>query len=809
MSAPGATGRWLLLSLAAAILLAGCGGAESRKARHFEKGQAYLTAGNLEKARVEFRNALQISPTDSEARYENGVVEEKLGKPQIAASFYQGAIDSNADNVKARVALGRLFLLGGQPTQALDTIKPALDRHPDDAELLAIRAGGRIQMKDGAGARTDAERAVQLDPSNEDAIEILAGIYRADGQNEQAETLLREAVRRNAGTVELRLVLAQLEAGLGKNADVEALLLELVKLKPGEKAHRLRLAQYYSRLDRLDEAERVLRDGVAAIPDERMMKTALVDFLASRRSAAVAEKELKEFIAADPKDYELKFELAQFYIKNSDLPRAETVYRQVIDEAKLQGPGLTARDRYAALRIQQNDVKGAEKLIAEVLAESPRDDDALILRGNLALAQKDPKAAIADLRSVLRDQPNAAGVMRALARAHLANGEPALAEETMRRAVDANPGDATLRLDLAQLLAELGKPEQAKPVIDELVKLQPNNVQALGTQFKIAMATRDLVAAKSAADALVATQPKSGIGYYYQGIVADAEKRSDDALRLFDASLKIDPQATEPLQAATRDLVALNRAPEALKRLDGIIAQYPKSAFAANVKGDVLLSEKRTAEAITAFRTAMDRDPGWWVPYRNLALAQIAANDSNSAIGTMKTGIERASSPDALQGDLAGMFERMGRADDAIAVYEAALKKNAQSELAANNLAMLLVTYRKDQASLDRAKALVARFAASPNANYLDTYGWVMYKHGDDNAALAALRDVLAKSPQSPIAMYHLGMAQAQAGQKDSARDNLARSLNSGQKFAGMDEARATLDKLVSQGAAAAPPPNS
>jgi predicted Zn-dependent protease len=193
------------------------------------------------------------------------------------------------------------------------------------------------------------------------------------------------------------------------------------------------------------------------------------------------------------------------------------VYKQVIEDAKLEAPGLSARNRLASLRVQSNDIAGAEKLLAEVLAKSPRDDDALIMRGSLALTQKDPRTAIADLRSVLRDQPNAVGVMRSLSRAHLANGEPALAEETMRRAVEANPQDSSASLDFAQLLTQLGKAEQAKPVIDELVKQQPNNVAALDTQFKIAIATKDLVAARASADALVAAQPKSGLGYFYQG----------------------------------------------------------------------------------------------------------------------------------------------------------------------------------------------------------------------------------------------------------------------------------------------------
>src|SRR6202012_737205 len=111
------------------------------------------------------------------------------------------------------------------------------------------------------------------------------------------------------------------------------------------------------------------------------------------------------------------------------------------------------------------------------------------------------------------------------ARAHLANGEPALAEETMRRAVDANPTNAVARMDLARLLIDLHKPEQAKPVVDELVKQQPTNLDALAAQFQIAAANKDMVSAKAAADALVATNPKLALGYFYQGAVAEKEQK--------------------------------------------------------------------------------------------------------------------------------------------------------------------------------------------------------------------------------------------------------------------------------------------
>jgi tetratricopeptide (TPR) repeat protein len=790
--------RLFLTTLLVVVMpLAGCGGADARKARHLEKGREFLAAQNYEKARVEFRNALQIAPNDSEARYDNGAVDEKLGNPREAAQFYQGAIDTNSDNVRARTALGRLYLFGGSAERALEVIKPALDKHPEDAGLLTVRAAAAVQAKDLDGALGFAEHAVKLAPTSDDAVAVLAGIYTARQEPEKARALLERAIKDIPDTVDLRLALAQLDATLGQDAQVEALLLDLVRIKPDEQAQRLRLAQFYARSNHLDEAEKVLRDAVKALPAERNLKIALIDFLTARRSRAAATEELNTMIAGSPKDYELKFAQARFYEQGNEMPQAQAVYRQVITQAGSEPAGMTARNRLATLLVQTKDVAGAERLIAEVLAKTPRDNDALILRGNLELSKNDAKDAIVDLRAVLRDQPNATAVMRTLARAHLANGEPALAEETMRRAVDGSPKDVGARLDLAQLLAQLGKPEQAKPLLDELVKQQPDNVPALDTQFKVAMALKDLATAQAAANALVAAQPKLAVGFYYQGMTAEAETKLPEAARLYGASLDVKPEATEPLEALVRVLVKLKREPEALKRLDETGTRFPAVPAAFEIKGEVLLEARRPEEAQLAFKTAIEREPKWWTPYRGLAYAQVMSHDEPGAIATLQAGVAAASQPEALEVQIAAIYETQNKIDEAIGVYEAALHRDAHAELAANNLAMLLITHNTDQASLDRAKLLTARFSASKNAAYLDTYGWVLYKRGEMTAAVAALRAALSKTPDSPVSLYHLGMAQASAGEAAAARDNLKRSLDSGQRFSGMDEAKATLDKLA------------
>lgn len=780
------------------LVASGCGGAETREARHLKKGQAFLVAGNFEKARIEFQNALQIAPKDAQARFQMGVVNEKLGNPRQAAQFYQGVIDVDPAHVGARTRLARLYLFSGVPDRALDLIAPALEKHPDDAELLTVRAAARAQQKDTAAAMADAERAVALAPSNEDAVAVLAGMYASAGTTAKAQLLLERSIPKIPDTVDLRLVLAQIYAQENRAADTEALFVKLVQMRPGEKAHRIRLAQYYTRLNQFDAAERTLRDAEKALPADRDVKFSLIDFLAAQRGRDVAEKELQAMIAAQPEDNDLKFGLARFYEAGRLFPKAEAVYQGVIDKEKLEPAGLSARNRLATLRAQRNDTAGALTLVNEVLAKSPRDDDALALRGNLLLAKQDPRAAITDLRAVLRDLPNAVGVLRSLARAHLANGEPAIAEETLRHAVDANPKNTTLQLDFAQLLVNIGKAEQAKPILAELVKEHPDNTGALDTQFRVAMITKDYLTATSAAAAITSIDPKTALGPLYQGMVAEAQKRTDEALQRYSAAVALQPDAPEPLQAEVRLLVATKRGGEAIKRLDDYSARYPESSLGLDAKGALLLNDGKADDAQDAFRLAIKRSPKWWIPYRDLARAQLAANDAAAAMETLRKAQPLVDQTEALSAELASQLERQGRVDEAIGEYEALLRRFPQSDIAANNLAMMLVTYKKDSASLDRAKQLAAHFAGSANPSYLDTYGWVLYKRGETAESVPVLESVVAKAPNEPVARFHLGMAQSRAGSSAEARDNLQRAVNSGAKFAGLEEAKDQLAKLPS-----------
>lgn len=798
--------NWPQICVLAGLLtvgVSGCGGAQARYESHVQRGKQYLAAGNLDKAGVEFRNAVQIQPKAPEALYLDGRVAEQQGNVREAAALYQATIDQAPGYFQARASLGKLWVFSGAAQRALDTIAPGLAAHPDDADLLAVRAAARHQQKDDVAARADAERAVKVAPTNENAIAVLAALYTAAKDYPQAIALVQGAVGKSPQSVELREVLTNLYLVTSRVDEAEEQMRQIIELRPRDMAPRKQLALHLAHVQKLDAAQQVLEAAVAAFgklgdPSKASAaKLTLVEFVAARRSREQGEKTLRGFIAQDPGNMELRFGLGALLERTGAVKEAEAAYQEVIGREATSPKGLSARDRIAAIEVAQGRDREARKLVEEVLQKNPRDDDALILRANIELRGEDPTSAIGDLRVVLRDQPNSVPLQRTLAQAYLAKGEAALAEEALRGAMRSAPNDAAVRIDLAQLLAGSDRVEQAVALLQETVKSVPDDLQVREALIRTYLAKRDLPAARAVAQEMQARQPDSPAGFYFAGLVAGQEKHLEESQKDLEHALQLQPRAIDVLTSLARVEVARGAADAAIARVQDAVRQDPANALVENLLGELYLEQRDPTRAADAFNRAIEVDPHTWVPHRNLAKVRLIANDPAAAIAEYEAALKIAPTESRLVVEVTSLYEKQGRVDDAIARYDALYKGAPRmQQFAANNLAMLLVTYKTDRMSLDRARDLTSGFASSNNSSLLDTVGWVRFKRGEYRDALPVLEHAVERAPDSKVIRYHLAMAQLQLGMRDRARTNLESALAGAADFSGSQEARSALANL-------------
>jgi tetratricopeptide (TPR) repeat protein len=761
-----------------------------------ERGRSYLAQDNLDKASIEFRNALQIQPRDAEASYLNGRVAERRGNLSEAAALYQAALEARPDYEQALASLGRVMVFGGAAQRALDTIRPGLIAHPDSADLLAVCAAARHQLKDDVEALADAQRAVQLAPNNPDAIATLGGLYAQAGDYPRAVSLMSDAVLRMPWSADLREALATLYFSSGQAEKGDEQLRQIIRLRPREFTPRLHLAIRYAQEHHIDQAQAVLQAAVEQLPGNAQAKLALVDFIAEQRSREQGERTLRDFITREPDNPDLRFGLGALLQRTGAVTEAIATYSEVIRREGTAVSGLVARDRIAALELARGHYEAAGRIVGEVLRINPRDADALIMRGNIAMERNDPAAAIVDFRTALRDQPNSASLQRLLARAYLANGDLALAEDALRAAVDDAPGDVAVRVEFAQFLQQTDRAPQAVTLLEETDRAAPNNLQVQEALARAYIAKHDMAAARRAAEDLKARRPQSAAGFYLAGVIAQSEKRWADSEQNLALALELQPGA-DMLAAVVREHLARGNAAAALARLQSAVEADPQNVAVLDLLGEVYLATRDLQRAAATLARAQEIEPARWQIHRDMALVKTAAGDEPGAIAEYEAALRLSPGDPALTEPLASRYERAGRIDAAIRCYEDLYNRNPRMrQFAGNNLAMLLVTYKSDRESLDRARDLSSTFATSDNSALLDTNGWVQFKRGEFQAAAVVLQRALERAPTSSVIRYHLGMAQLQLGQRDSAQSNLESALSGSGTFSGAEEARSALATL-------------
>ena len=129
------------------------------------------------------------------------------------------------------------------------------------------------------------------------------------------------------------------------------------------------------------------------------------------------------------------------------------------------------------------------------------------------------------------------------------------------------------------------------------------------------------------------------------------------------------------------------------------------------------------------------------------------------------------------------------------------LKENPNIQVAANNLAQLLLDNRSDDASYARALELVKPLESTTNPAVLDTIGWAYYRNKQYQQAVQFLERAVAGAGQVPQLRYHLGMAYVATNNREGAVQELKQAVSSAQTdFAGLDEAKAELKKLGAAG---------
>lgn len=291
----------------------------------------FLRMQDYDRAKNDITSLMTIDPDSADAYM-------KMAQLELAQAHFQRALDLADLGSTKRGAFEELSVLQaralvglGRMDDAEQLIVDRLQLHPDDPDLLSTRA--RFLEADGNDQEAEAllRRAVQVDALHVNSRFMLANLLRRQGRTDEAVVLLEELLQIQPGNPRVLAAIGGVKDDDPEEARVY--LEEAVRLDPSNGIAIVNLGQAYLRLNQPDKAEAMLRRGLELIPDRLPVRNNLAVALMLQGKAEESERELREILQKNPRFTEARNNLSLALYRQKKYDEAEKQARQALGEA--------------------------------------------------------------------------------------------------------------------------------------------------------------------------------------------------------------------------------------------------------------------------------------------------------------------------------------------------------------------------------------------------------------------------------------------------------------------------------------------
>lgn len=495
----------------------------------------------------------------------------------------------------------------------------------------------------------------------------------------------------------------------------------------------------------------------------------------SRRSGdfAASAEYLRAALKSDPESVELRLKLSRLLMifsepdqalaiideglkvspDNADLyyERAKTLMLagrngEAADSAqKASELGGGDKANLMAVRLLANAGRGekALELADKWVAANPRQPDAYYERAMLHLGAGAGEKAESDLRKVLEFRPDHQQAVEVLAGQLFNRNERVEAKKLYEQLVKANPHQVKGRLALAQMLVEENRIEEAKAALDEAdrwIGPDPSDRTRQGLLY------------------MQADSPDKALS----ALEAIPENKRDERVWLFFGLAYIE----------------LGKFEQAVKALEKIPAESAFYGDAVERKSSALKSLGKVDEALAVLKAhaAKEKDSSHAI----FALANMLQGLTRYEESAKVIEDFLASHPDnrdtALIFALGVARDKLGDWEKSVAHMLRIIEINPDDAHALNYIGY---TWADRGIKLDEAEKYVTKAVKllPKNGYILDSLGWVYFKQGKYEKAVAELERASVLSPEDAVIMEHLGDARVKAGDREGAKKAYEKSL--------------------------------
>jgi len=585
----------------------------------------------VSKAIDNYKLALKADPSSAAVADELSTFYIESGRAREAQSDAEEELRSNPNDLYALRLLAKVYSAQIQgPQNRIDQVmlRRAIEQYQkiaslDPKDINSLVMLGRLQSfaSNSVEARNAYEKALALDPDNEDALTGLAQVYSDEGDVKKAGDLLKELAQKHP-------------SGRGLEA----------------------LAEFYRQSRQWGLAADTLRQALALNPPNADdLKRRMAEFLLISGRYADALAAYQELIDEDPENPQFYLRVSQIYRQQRDFAKA----REAADKARAldpMSPDIRINDAF----ILQGEGKIAEAVqtIKDLLASTEKSSYTKGDRASRADLFNQLSAfyregdqtdlAVEALRQAAEVNPDKAteetlAIVETYADAH----EYSKAQQELEAALKKSPDDRDLRSRRATLLAELGKTDQAISEAKKLLngkggKEDRDAYLTLASVYDKAKRWEDMGKALDQADKLSKSDDEKENIIFQRGAMYERMKKIDLAEQQFRKVLEMDPD----------------------------------SAGALNYLGYMLADRNiRLQEALDFITRAVEKDPENGAYIDSLGWVYFRLGRLQEAEDNLRRAVQKTSHDPTVHDHLAETLMRQGKVREAVAQWQQALKQ--------------------------------------------------------------------------------------------------------------------------------------
>lgn len=783
-----------------ALFVQGCDNKEDGE-KHLQKGIEYLNQGEYEKAKLELETSSQSSKDTAQTYYYLALLDEKNQHYKTMKENLLKTIELSPNHTEARIKLGNVLLLLGEPAKAQEQADYLLKQDGQNLQAQILSATALISQKKNQDALVILDGVLAKDPNHAEALSLKSMIFIEKNDLNTALELIDKALKSEPQNIAIHLFKIQIYA---KSKNMDAVIQEYKKLMamfPDNKDFKVMLAKIYSQMEKKEQAEELLRQLVAEFPDDIRPKLLLLDFMYQFFRDKIADQ-AQQFAVQLKGDSKKSLELAEWMANHKYYEGANKVLDQVIATEKKSNIGYAAKAQMAKNILDAKDYSAAGKIIEEILANKPDFDKAKILRARLLLGTQLPDEAIEILNKLSFAKPNSDEVVYLLGQAYLLKDNKPEADKYFAKALELNPTNFDALVFVYDKAVASNDIKFAKDILKKALRFKSDNLVLLEKLAKINISERNWEEAKAVVQQIdnVINPLSKDLSTFLQAQIEQGQGEYAKAIDIYKGLLAKFPENSDALVGLGRSYEGLGKRGEMIGYLTEAMAKNPRNFSAGVLLAELYGLDRNFIKGMALLQQLIDKEPRIIKLYVMMANMKLAGNDRPGAVAVYEEGLGKNPENVELSLSLASLYESQGQHDSAIKLYRQLVEKNPRLDVAINNLASILGDNATDKGQLEEAARLAERFKDSDRAYFKDTYAWILLKQEKITDSLALFEQIVATEPDVPTFRYHLAVAYHKSGNDGLANSELKQSLELAKSKGGFPEQKAAENLLAEIG---------